>query len=215
MRTTRRVLAALLPLTALPLGAAPLAGCGALSASPGAAYGATNLSASASAPASAAGGVGVGKSGATGASGPMIPAKTLLTVKKTMAGYVLATAAGRTLYLYGKDVQGSGKSACDGGCLSAWPAVTGKPFVGKGVRLAGALGSITRPGGTVQATYNGYPLYTYAADTTAGETSGNGEGGIWHIITGTALAATTATAQSDAADSQQAVAAAKAGGSGM
>jgi predicted lipoprotein with Yx(FWY)xxD motif len=215
MRTTRQVLAALLPVAALPLGAAPLAGCGALSPSPGAAYGATSASASASAPVSAAAGVGTGKSGANGASGPMIPAKTLLTVKKTKAGYVLATAAGRTVYWYGKDVQGSGKSACDGGCLSAWPAVTGKPFVGEGVRLAGALGSITRPGGTVQATYNGYPLYTYAADTGAGDTSGDGEGGIWHIISGTALAATGPTAQADAADSQQAVAAAKAGGSGM
>jgi predicted lipoprotein with Yx(FWY)xxD motif len=215
MRTTRQVLAALLPLAALPLGAAPLAACGALSPSPGAAYGATSPSASASAPASPAAGAGAGKSAANGASGPMIPAKTLLTVKKTKAGYVLATAAGHTVYWYGKDVKGSGKSACDGGCLSAWPAVTGKPFVAKGVRLVGALGSITRPGGTVQATYNGYPLYTYAADTMAGETSGDGEGGIWHIITGPTLAATGATAQTDAADSQQAVAAAKAGGSGM
>jgi len=215
MRTTRRVLGVLLPLAALPLGAAPLAACSALSPSPGAAYGATSPPASASAPASAAVGAGAGKSGANGASAPMIPAKTLLTVKKTQVGYVLATAAGHTVYWYGEDVKGSGKSACDGGCLSAWPAVTGKPFVAKGVRLTGTLGSITRPGGTVQATYNGYPLYTYAADTMAGETSGDGEGGIWHIFTGPALAATGAMAQADAADSQQAVAAAKAGSSGM
>jgi predicted lipoprotein with Yx(FWY)xxD motif len=144
----------------------------------------------------------------------MIPAKTLLTIEKTKAGYVLATAAGRTVYWYGKDVKDSGKSACVGGCLSAWPAVTGKPFTPKGVQLAGALGSITRPGGTVQATYNGYPLYTYAADTAAGETSGDGEGGVWHIVTGTALASSTAAAAAGAAASAKAVTAAKAG-SGM
>ena len=144
----------------------------------------------------------------------MIPAKMLLTIEKTKTGYVLATAAGRTVYWYGKDVKGSGKSACVDGCLSAWPAVTGKPFVAKGVQLASALGSITRPGGAVQATYNGHPLYTYAADTAVGETSGDGEGGVWHIVTGTALASSTAVAAAGAAASAKAVTAAKAA-SGM
>lgn len=200
MRTTRRVLAALLPLSALTLGAAPLAACGSLSPAPGAAYGATQ-SAPASPSASEQAG-GTAKSGGNGASAPMIAAKTVLTVRKTKAGYVLATGTGRTVYWYGKDVKGSGKSACTGGCASAWPAVTGRPSVAKGVRLAGRLGSITRPGGTVQATYNGYPLYTYAADTAAGGTAGDGEGGVWHIVTGTMLAGSPAIAAADATASR-------------
>lgn len=204
MRTTRRVLAALLPLSALPLAA-----CGQVAGpAPGAAYGTPSPSASASP--SASGPVGGTDVSGAGGSAPMVPAKTLLTVEKTTAGYVLATGTGRAVYWYGKDVRGSGKSACTGGCLSAWPAVTGKPFVAGGVRLAGALGSIAGPGGTVQATYEGRPLYTYAADTAAGQVSGDGEGGVWHVITGTELASSPATAAADAAASRKAVAAAKA-----
>jgi predicted lipoprotein with Yx(FWY)xxD motif len=176
MRTGKRALTALFPLTALLVAA-----CGTTSATPGAAYGTDPASASASAPAP--------KSVL-----PMIPAKATLTVRKAKIGYVLATGAGRTVYWYGRDVKGSGKSSCTGGCLSAWPAVTGMPEAAHGVKLSGKLGSITRPGGVVQATYNGYPLYTYAADMAPGDTMGNGVGGVWHVITGSALSPSPASA---------------------
>lgn len=39
----------------------------------------------------------------------------------------------------------------------------------------------------MQATYNGYPLYTYAGDSGPGATAGNGVGGVWHVITGSVL----------------------------
>ena len=214
MPTTRRGIAVLVPLSASVLA---LAGCTTtLSPRPGAAYGSTpSVMASPSAPAPASGQAGgaAGGSvpGARGAAAPMVAAKILLIVEKTKAGYVLATGAGRTVYWYGVDKQGSGRSACSGGCLSAWPAVAARPFTGSGVQLAGKLGTITRPDGAVQATYNGYPLYTYAADAAAGQTSGDGEGGVWHVITGTELTASPAAAASAAAASQKAVAAATAG----
>jgi hypothetical protein len=63
-----------------------------------------------------------------------------------------------------------------------------------GVQLAGKLGTITRPGGVIQATYNGYPLYTYAQDMSPGQVLGNGVGGVWHVITGSVLSASPATA---------------------
>jgi predicted lipoprotein with Yx(FWY)xxD motif len=173
MRISRRALAALSPLTALLVAA-----CGsATSAAPGAAYGTDLASTSASA-----------------STAPMTPAKDTLTVRKTKIGYVLANATGRTVYWYGHDVKGSGKSSCTGACLSAWPAVTGMPTAASGVMLSGKLGSITRPGGVVQATYNGYPLYTYAADMAPGDTTGNGVGGQWHVITGTVLSKSPASA---------------------
>jgi predicted lipoprotein with Yx(FWY)xxD motif len=175
MRTSRRVLAGLFPLAAFLV-----AGCGsATSAIPGAAYGTSQASPLASTSTSAA---------------PMTPAKTMLTVRKTKIGYVLANATGRTLYWYGRDVKGSGKSSCTGACLSAWPAVTGMPAAASGVTLSGKLGSIARPGGVVQATYNGYPLYTYAADMAPGDTTGNGVGGQWHVITGAVLSPSPASA---------------------
>jgi hypothetical protein len=37
----------------------------------------------------------------------------------------------------------------------------------------GELGTITRPGGTTQVTYNGMPLYTFASDT-VGNATGQG-----------------------------------------
>lgn len=125
---------------------------------------------------------------------PAHPAKALLTVRKAGAGYVLATSTGRTIYWYAGDVKGSGKSTCAGSCLTVWPAVAGTPVAAPGVRLAGKLGTITRPGGVVQATYNGYPLYTHARDMAAGQTTGNGVSGKWHIITGAALSPSPASA---------------------
>jgi predicted lipoprotein with Yx(FWY)xxD motif len=119
----------------------------------------------------------------------MIPAKAVLTISATKVGYVLATIRGMTVYWYSKDVRGSGKSACTGGCAAAWPPVTGTPVAAAGVKLKGKLGSITLPGGVVQATYNGYPLYRYAADGSPGQVLGNGSGGVWHVITGAALSA--------------------------
>jgi predicted lipoprotein with Yx(FWY)xxD motif len=181
MRTSRRVLAGLFPLTALLV-----AGCGsATSATPGAAYGSgPAVAASASSPASA-----------SSSAAPMTSsAKAMLTVRKTKIGYVLANATGRTVYWYSRDVKGSGKSSCTGACLSAWPAVTGMPEAAAGVKLSGNLGSITRSGGVVQATYNGYPLYTYAADMAPGDTAGNGVGGQWHVITGAVLSPSPASA---------------------
>jgi predicted lipoprotein with Yx(FWY)xxD motif len=173
------MLAGLFPLTALLV-----AGCGsATSAVPGAAYGTSPGSPAASASASA-----------SSSAAAMAPAKTTLTVRETKIGYVLANSTGRTIYWYSHDVKGSGKSSCTGGCLSAWPAVTGMPEAASGVKLSGKLGSITRPGGVVQATYNGYPLYTYAADMAPGDTTGNGVGGAWHVITGAVLSPSPASA---------------------
>jgi len=112
--------------------------------------------------------------------------ETAVTVRKTAIGDVLVNTKGQTLYWYAKDVKGE-KSNCTAGCLTTWPAVTGKPVAAAGVKLNGVLGTISRGGGVVQATYNGYPLYTYTGDTAAGRTSGNGAGGEWHVITGKVL----------------------------
>jgi len=55
-----------------------------------------------------------------------------------------------------------------------------------GVSLAGKFGTIKRADGTLQATYMGHPLYTYAGDSSAGMVSGNGKnlsGGLWYAMT--------------------------------
>ncbi len=60
--------------------------------------------------------------------------------------------------------------------------MTGRPVAARGVTLDAKLGCITRVGGLIQATYNGYPLYTFGSDSAPGMTNGNGSAGAWHVI---------------------------------
>jgi predicted lipoprotein with Yx(FWY)xxD motif len=156
-----------------------LAACGGSSGSSmnaGSAYGGSSMSPSPTASSMMGGGSanGMGTTTAT------------LTMKTTKIGKVLTDSKGDTLYVYSKDMKG-GPSTCSMTCAKEWPAVKGKPEAAMGVKFAGSLGSVKDMDGTVQATYDGYPLYTYAGDMAPGETSGNGAGGVWHVITGSLL----------------------------
>jgi predicted lipoprotein with Yx(FWY)xxD motif len=108
---------------------------------------------------------------------------------------VLTNSAGMTLYWFAIDT--STTSKCTGSCATYWPPVKGPLTAGSGV--TGTLGTITRPDGTTQATYDGHPLYTYAADTAPGQAKGNGlnlSGGLWYEMTvsgSTPAASATAT----------------------
>ncbi len=107
---------------------------------------------------------------------------------------VLTNSAGFTVYWFAPDT--STTSKCTGSCATYWPPVKGPATAGSGV--TGTLSTITRPDGTTQATYDGHPLYTYAADTAPGQNKGNGlnaSGGLWHEVTvsGTAPASSPST----------------------
>jgi predicted lipoprotein with Yx(FWY)xxD motif len=97
----------------------------------------------------------------------------------------LVDQQGRALYLYTADTQNGGNSECTADCLTQWQpvTVTGTPQAGNGVN-ASLLGTLSREDGTLQATYNGWPLYTYAGDTAPGTTSGQGMGGAWFLVSG-------------------------------
>jgi predicted lipoprotein with Yx(FWY)xxD motif len=43
------------------------------------------------------------------------------------------------------------------------------------------LGTIDRPDGSVQATYDGFPLYYFAGDAAPGDANGESVGGVWFI----------------------------------
>ncbi len=110
------------------------------------------------------------------ASGPDV-----LKVRDVGGVMLLTDAKGLTLYWFAPDT--STRSACYGSCAAYWPPVTGTPSAGAGV--TGQLGTITRTGGTLQATYDGHPLYTYIGDSGPGQASGNNlnlNGGLWHDI---------------------------------
>ena len=96
----------------------------------------------------------------------------------------LVGSNGRTLYLFQADKNGT--SACTGACAAAWPPdiVTGQPQAASGLNQA-LLGTITRPDGTMQLTYNGHPLYYFTADAAAGTAHGQGVkafGAEWYVI---------------------------------
>ena len=100
---------------------------------------------------------------------------------------VLTTSKGFTLYSFAPDT--STKSNCNGACAQNWPPVHG-PATASGVK--GTFGTIKRSDGSVQATFDGHPLYAFVGDTAPGQAKGNGlnaAGGLWHEITTSGTAA--------------------------
>jgi len=95
-------------------------------------------------------------------------------------GDYLIEQNGKALYYYTKDTVGT--SNVSGVLLDVWPA-----FYAENLNLPDDLdpanfGTITRRDGKEQTTYNGWPLYSYAADTGPGDTRGDGVEGIWFVV---------------------------------
>jgi predicted lipoprotein with Yx(FWY)xxD motif len=121
-----------------------------------------------------------GGAGATGA--PAAASSSALKTTTIGSATVLTNAKGFTLYWFVPDTPTSSK--CNGSCTTYWPPVKGPVTAGAGV--TGKLSVITRADGSMQATWNGHPLYTYSGDTAPGQANGNGKnlsGGVWHEVT--------------------------------
>jgi predicted lipoprotein with Yx(FWY)xxD motif len=115
------------------------------------------------------------------AGGPAPTAPGALKAVRIGAVTVLADANGRTLYWFAPDT--AARSACYGSCAAYWPPVKGPAAAGPGV--SGKLSVFTRSDGSVQAAYDGHPLYTYVGDSAPGQANGNGlnlNGGLWHEV---------------------------------
>ena len=106
---------------------------------------------------------------------------TLNVANDPTLGNILVDGKGMTLYLYKTDT--AGVSNCNAGCLQTWPpfVTQGNPTLGAGVD-ASKVGSATLADGRKIVTYSGMPLYYYASDTKAGDTTGQGVGGVWFIV---------------------------------
>src|SRR5262249_39485607 len=109
-----------------------------------------------------------------------------VTVSNTdeLGDFLVAGMGGKTLYMFTNDEQGSGESACSGECATAWPPYTVSDvtrLVG-GEGASGELATIAREDGSLQVTYNGWPLYYYAEDQAAGDTTGQGVGEHWYVV---------------------------------
>ena len=97
-------------------------------------------------------------------------------------GDFLVGPNGMTLYLFTNDAPGV--SNCADQCATNWPPLTvGEeeiPLLGEGI--PGALNAITREDGTRQVVYNGTPLYYWAQDAAPGDTTGQGVGDVWFVV---------------------------------
>jgi len=134
--------------------------------------------------------IGGGQTASAGTSAPVVASAT-----RGSLGVVLVTADGHTLYRLTTDSPTA--SSCSGACAQLWPPLTvpagTTPKAAAG--LAGTVGTVTRSDGTLQVTYQGHPLYTYASDTTTTDTLGQGVGGVWFVVgagsSGTSSSTTT------------------------
>ena len=110
---------------------------------------------------------------------------SVVGTKTSSLGTFLVDSKGRTLYLW--DADHGSKSTCSGACAQAWPPVTttGTPKA-SGTVKASLLGTTMRADGSREVTYAGHPLYTFAGDTQAGQTTGQGSNGFgapWWVVT--------------------------------
>ena len=128
-------------------------------------------------------------------SAPMGPsasaAAVTVTTKTGPAGTYLVDGQGKSLYLFVAD-KGT-TSSCEAACAAVWPPLTvaDKANAGPGVN-ASMLSTSTRTDGSKQVTYGGHPLYYFASDKAAGDTTGQGVnnfGGLWWLVApnGTAI----------------------------
>jgi predicted lipoprotein with Yx(FWY)xxD motif len=109
-------------------------------------------------------------------------------------GEILTDTQGRTLYLLSSET--GGKFTCTQGlCTTFWPPVlvpAGTNNVTGDAGVKGHVGVIKRPEGSMQVTYNGYPVYRYQQDSAAGDANGEGVssfGGTWYVLSATATSA--------------------------
>ncbi len=108
---------------------------------------------------------------------------TVSSAANAKYGALLVNASGHTLYHMTAEKRG--KIACTGSCAKFWPPLVikqgTKPTAGTGVKQA-KLGTIKRPDGSIQVTYNGYALYRFADDKKRGDTKGEDVEHIWFAV---------------------------------
>jgi predicted lipoprotein with Yx(FWY)xxD motif len=130
---------------------------------------------------------GAATGSSTGSAYPSAPASggsqpTAGTVRstKTNLGTALVDGQGMTLYGFTKDT--AGKPTCTGVCATTWP-----PLLMSGTTLPAGLDPkvfslVANASGQQQLKAGKWPLYRFSGDAKAGDTNGQGSGGIWFAV---------------------------------
>jgi predicted lipoprotein with Yx(FWY)xxD motif len=125
-------------------------------------------------------------SATTTAASPATKAVSLSVRTLPTVGAVLVNSEGHTLYTFAPDQHA--KVTCVSSCAAVWPPLklaSGETAAGSPQMKASLLGSDSDPEGGSVVTYAGWPLYTYAADGSAGQDNGQAieaNGGHWYVI---------------------------------
>lgn len=93
----------------------------------------------------------------------------------TDQGPALVNGEGFSLYTFDNDKLAV--SNCNDGCAAKWPPLAAS----RQARASGDFGIIIRADGSRQWAYMGQPLYTWINDSEAGQTTGDGVKGVWHL----------------------------------
>ena len=81
-----------------------------------------------------------------------------------MFGNILSRRDHQALYFWTVEKKADGKIRCTGSCAKLWPPLVVKTAAAVPKQVAGikgAFGVIRRPGGALQVTFKGLPVYTY------------------------------------------------------
>jgi len=151
------------------------------------ACGSTAPAASGSSPAGAQSSAAAGSEASTGSqspagSGSQAAAGAALRVASSPLGQIVVDGKGMTVYMFDKDTQNAGSSACSGQCAAKWPAVSTDSTSPTVEGVTGKIGTVKGADGKNQVTVDGWPMYYFAGDSKAGDTAGQGVGGIWWVI---------------------------------
>jgi predicted lipoprotein with Yx(FWY)xxD motif len=108
----------------------------------------------------------------------LLAAGSAVAAPATTANGMLVGDKGMTLYTYDKDTANSGKSVCNDKCATNWPPLK----AAAGAKAESNWTVISRDDGTTQYAYKGQPLYYFVKDKAAGDKTGDGVGGAWHVV---------------------------------
>lgn len=115
-------------------------------------------------------------------------ASTVKVAKSSAFGLILVGSNGRTLYRYTLDRKGINRCSRNATCNKYWPPLLvkpgQKPTVGAGAN-GRLVGTIRAAHGMRQVTYAGFPLYFFAGDKRAGQTTGQGFHSEWYVVSTT------------------------------
>ncbi len=132
-----------------------------------------------------AAGCGSDSGGSTGSVAAPRATGDAVSAQATSLGTILVDGKGRTVYDFANDT--STESTCtDAACVASWPFVPAPASLPASLPgLTGKLGTTTRPGGALQLTVAGHPVYTFVGDSAPGQTNGEGlnlNGGVWSVV---------------------------------